>query len=80
MTDDSVSWLMRWYLDQCDGDWELYGIDIGNLDNRLTLKVDLRDTVLEGRPFTRSSMVSPPTTSKNGSGQAVGGWLTKTIA
>ena len=54
MTDDNLAWLMQWYLDQCDSDWEhTYGIDIGNLDNPgWTLKIDLRDTALEGRPFT----------------------------
>ena len=35
--------------------WEhSYGVEIGTLDNPgWTLKVDLRDTALEGRPFTR---------------------------
>ena len=55
MSDDSIVWLMQWYLDQCDDDWEhSYGIDIGNLDNPgWTLKIDLRDTKLMGRSFAK---------------------------
>jgi hypothetical protein len=43
--------LEKWYLAQCDGDWEhQYGIQIGTLDNPgWTLKVDLSGTEAEGR-------------------------------
>jgi Immunity protein 53 len=43
-----------WYRAQCDGDWEhTYGIHIETLDNPgWWVKVDLRDTILEGQPFS----------------------------
>ncbi len=55
MSADDLHWLMQWYLDQCDGDWEhSFGIDIGTLDNPgWRLKIDLRNTALEDRPFTK---------------------------
>jgi hypothetical protein len=61
MNEDSLQWLMRWYLGQCDNDWEhTYGIDIGNLDNPgWSLKIDLTETELEGRPFERVSEGEP---------------------
>lgn len=45
--------LQKWYLDQCDEDWEhLYGVHIGTLDNPgWHLEIDLTDTALEGKPF-----------------------------
>jgi hypothetical protein len=45
--------LQRWYSSQCDGDWEHgLGVRIETLDNPGWLvKIDLRDTPLEGRPF-----------------------------
>ena len=51
--DGNIAWLMRWYESQCNDDWEhQYGIEIGNLDNPgWTLKIDLNETALEGRPF-----------------------------
>ena len=34
MTDDSLNWLMQWYLGECNNDWEhTYGVEIGTLDN-----------------------------------------------
>lgn len=55
MTNDSLNWLMQWYLGQCDSDWEhTFGVEIATLDNPgWSLKVDLRETPLEGRPFAR---------------------------
>jgi hypothetical protein len=46
--------LQRWYESQCDGDWEhRYGVAIGTLDNPgWSVKIDLAETELEGRPFT----------------------------
>jgi len=33
MTDD-LTWLMNWYVAQCDGDWEhRFGFEIGTLEN-----------------------------------------------
>lgn len=45
--------LQRWYLDQCDGDWEhQYGVSIGTLDNPgWFLHVDLTGTALESKNF-----------------------------
>lgn len=47
--------LQRWYLAQCDGDWEhSLGVKIGTLDNPgWTLDIDLESTPLDGRSFTR---------------------------
>ena len=61
MTDDSLNWLMHWYLSQCDGDWEhSYGVKLDNLDNPgWTIKIDLRDTDLEHRPFARIERGEP---------------------
>ena len=44
--------LQRWYLAQCDGEWEhSYGVEIGTLDNPgWILKIDLKDAP---RPFDR---------------------------
>jgi hypothetical protein len=50
---ESLTELQRWYLDQCDEDWEhSYGVTIGTLDNPgWSLTIDLVDTALEGKPF-----------------------------
>lgn len=50
---DVLARLERWYAAQCNGDWEhTYGVSIGTLDNPgWSLKVDLADTYLLGRPF-----------------------------
>jgi hypothetical protein len=52
-----LSDLQSWYSVQCDGDWEhSFGIKIETLDNpgwRLT--IDLEDTILEDKVFTRVS-------------------------
>lgn len=54
MTEDNLNWLMQWYVGECNNDWEhTYGVEIGTLDNPgWTLKVDLKETTLEGRSFT----------------------------
>lgn len=61
MSDDNLNWLMRWYLDQCDNDWEhSYGVEIGTLDNPgWTLKINLRDTALKGRTFKKITQGEP---------------------
>jgi hypothetical protein len=48
---DPLTWLVSWYSQQCDGDWEhQYGIKIGTLDNPgWSLEVDLEHTRLSGR-------------------------------
>ncbi|HSQ31341.1 MAG TPA: immunity 53 family protein [Gemmatimonadaceae bacterium] len=45
--------LQRWYLSQCDGDWEhTYGVSIGTLDNPgWHVEIDLAETGLENRIF-----------------------------
>lgn len=55
MSDTSLNWLVQWYLSQCDNDWEhSYGLELGTLDNPgWTLKIDLSETTLEGRSFTK---------------------------
>jgi hypothetical protein len=55
MSDDNLAWLTQWYLHECKDDWEhSYGVKIDTLDNPgWTLKIDLRETELQGRPFNR---------------------------
>ena len=55
---DSLTQLQKWYLSQCDGDWEhTYGIGIGTLDNPgWSLKINLVGTSCSGREFTRYSV------------------------
>jgi immunity protein 53 of polymorphic toxin system len=47
--------LQRWYLSQCNGDWEhTYGVDIGTLDNPgWTMAIHVAETELSGQPFER---------------------------
>jgi len=51
--DENCVWLMRWYASQSNGEWEhQHGVEIGTLDNPgWSLKVDLKETALEGRSF-----------------------------
>ena len=50
----NIVWLQRWYLSQCNQDWEhQYGVQIGTIDNPgWTLSIDLQGTELETPPFT----------------------------
>ncbi len=52
---------MQWYLAECNNDWEhSYGVKIDTLDNPgWSLKIDLRETNLEGRTFTRLERGEP---------------------
>jgi hypothetical protein len=52
---DTLRWLMAWYEDQCDGDWEhQFGVEIGTIDNPgWTLKVALEGTQCDGHAFQR---------------------------
>ena len=56
MTDD-LTWLMNWYVAQCDGDWEhRFGLEIGTLDNPgWSLAIDLGGTPWQDRPFEKVS-------------------------
>ena len=59
--DDSLAWLMQWYLAECNSDWEhSYGVKIDTLDNPgWTLKIDLRETELHGRRFVKATHGEP---------------------
>ena len=52
-TPDDLTWVMHWYLAQCDEDWEHeFGVTIDTLDNPgWSLLVDLDGTALEGLHF-----------------------------
>jgi Immunity protein 53 len=52
---DVLSRLAAWYAGQCDGNWEhAYGVAIDTLDNPgWSVRVDLRETNLDGAPFAR---------------------------
>jgi hypothetical protein len=55
---DALAKLQRWYLDQCDDEWEhAYGITIETLDNPgWHLRIDLADTRLSDRDYERAEM------------------------
>ncbi|RYY22724.1 MAG: hypothetical protein EOP62_22485 [Sphingomonadales bacterium] len=61
MSYDHLSWLMQWYANECNSDWEhSYGIKIDTLDNPgWTCKIDLRDTSWEGVLFEKASHGEP---------------------
>src|SRR5271155_1085101 len=50
---NSIEWLQRWYLGQCNDQWEhAYGISIETLDNPGWLvKIDLVGTPMQGLPL-----------------------------
>lgn len=50
--------LQKWYMAQCDGDWEhAYGVKIITLDNPgWSLTIDLEGTDLQGLGFERMSV------------------------
>jgi hypothetical protein len=56
MSVDALHWLMQWYSNQCNGDWEHdLGIEICSLDNPgWNLKIHLSGTTLEERPFPKT--------------------------
>jgi hypothetical protein len=61
MSDDSIRWLMNWYLAECNGDWEhSYGVEIGTLDNPgWSLKINLCETSLADRSFPKVQYGAP---------------------
>lgn len=61
MSGDDLSWLTRWYLSQCDNDWEhIHGVKIETLDNPgWSLLIELADTELEGQAFERVTQGQP---------------------
>jgi hypothetical protein len=52
---EAISLLEKWYLAQCNGDWEhQWGVKIDTLDNPgWTLEIDLNDTRAESRQLER---------------------------
>ncbi len=46
--------LQKWYLSECNGDWEhRYGVQIGTLDNPgWMVDIDLHGTAMENVPFS----------------------------
>ena len=75
MSDENLTWLMQWYLAECNDDWEhSYGVKIDTLDNPgWTLKIDLRETNLQDRPFERVEHGQP--TSDLEEWRKLGSWL-----
>lgn len=55
---DVLRWLQRWYVAQCDGEWEhRWGVEVGTLDNPgWTVRIDVRGTALEHRGYSRQSV------------------------
>lgn len=55
MQDEDFRWLMKWYSDQCDGDWEhCYGIRIETIDNPgWSIKIPLSETNLAAKNFQK---------------------------
>ncbi len=54
----SISLLEKWYLSQCNGDWEhSWGVGIETLDNPgWRLKIDLNETSAENRILERTKI------------------------
>ena len=75
MSGDSLTWLMQWYLAECNSDWEhSCGVKIDTLDNPgWTLKIDLRETDLQGRSFKRVERGEPASDLEEW--RALGSWL-----
>lgn len=50
---DEITQIQKWYLEQCNGDWEhSYGVQIGTLDNPgWSVEIDLTGTDLETKQF-----------------------------
>lgn len=53
MTDNNLAWLLQWYWNQCDSDWEHgNGIKIETIDNPgWFLKVSITETELQNKQF-----------------------------
>ncbi|MFN4142638.1 Imm53 family immunity protein [Aestuariivirga sp.] len=54
---DPMERLQRWYIAQCDGEWEHdYGVVIESLDNPgWRISIGLRGTALEARDFVKTA-------------------------
>ena len=55
---NNLQWLQKWYLNQCDGDWEHdFGIHIDTLDNPgWRIKINIACTDLEYKFFKEIEM------------------------
>jgi hypothetical protein len=55
MVDDNLVWLLQWYYNQCDGDWEHgNGIRITTIDNPgWFIKISLEETGLQNKSFQK---------------------------
>lgn len=55
MIDDNLVWLLKWYYNQCDGDWEHgNGIQIATIDNPgWYLRISLEETELQNLQFQK---------------------------
>lgn len=54
MNDSDFLWLLEWYLNHCNGDWE-HGssVHIGTIDNPgWSVSINLENTELENKKFT----------------------------
>ena len=53
MSENNFLWLLKWYKNHCDGDWEHdKRIHIGTIDNPgWSITINLEDTVLENKKF-----------------------------
>lgn len=53
MSDSNFIWLLKWYRDHCNGDWEHgSGIHIGTIDNPgWSITINLEGTELENKFF-----------------------------
>ena len=53
MTENAFLWLLNWYQNHCDGDWEhRNGVDIDTMDNPgWSVIINLQDTELENKKF-----------------------------
>jgi hypothetical protein len=51
---DLIKRLQKWYISECNGDWEhTYGVQIGTLDNPgWIVDINLNDTAMENVPFS----------------------------
>ena len=58
MNNEHLNWLMHWYCNQCNGEWELlHGVEIGTLDNPgWFLKISLLKTKFSKIKFEEVSI------------------------
>ncbi|WP_339147163.1 MULTISPECIES: immunity 53 family protein [unclassified Sutcliffiella] len=54
----TLSWIQKWYFEQCNGDWEHgYGIRIDTIDNPgWSVMISIEDTDVRHKPFERADI------------------------